>query len=163
ICRLEVPGFVRQTAEAEGVNVIHGWLHSLREGFGAIIGLQLDDDELAAAAEQAQADRGEYFRKIGQRIVASVGKASTGETLHGALDAYIAWLESKFLTPPEDGQEQRTSQTGKKQAERATRLKEHHKNVALADFGGDEIDAMIDYWVKRPKKLKGGSHYSFWT
>jgi hypothetical protein len=109
-----------------------------------------------------QAERGAYFQEIGRRILASVGKASTGGTLHGAINAYIAWLEAKFVTPPEAGQEQRTSQTGKKQAERAVRLKEHHKNIALSDFGGQEIDALIGYWANRPKTRKGG-HYSFWT
>lgn len=162
ICRVEVPDLVRQMAATDGVWRIHGWLDSLRQAFGEIIGIQLADDELASTAERAQADRGESMHKTGQRILASVGKASTGETLHRAIDAYITWLEGKFMTPPEEGQTQRTSQTGKKQSERAARLKEHHKNVALADFGAKEIDAMIDYWAKRPKMQKKG-HYSFWT
>jgi hypothetical protein len=162
VCRLEVSDYIREVAAKDGVAFVHGWLHGLREAFGTVIGIQLADDELASAAETAQTERGEYYQEIGQGILASVGKASTGETLHRAIDAYIAWLEGKFLTPPEDGQVQRTSQTGKKQAERAARLKAHHKNVALADFGAKEIDAMIAYWAKRPRTRKK-DHYSSWT
>ncbi len=46
----------------------------------------------------------------------------------------------------------RTTQTGVKQAERAERIKRHAKNMPLSSFGIPEIDAIIDYWRKRPKK-----------
>lgn len=115
VCRLEVPDLVRRLATADGEHVVHGWLNQLRQVFGTVIGLQIVDDQLAQTAEQAQAKRGEYHRELGEGILRTVGRASTGETLHRAIDAYVAWLEAKFLTPPEPGQEQRTSQSGKKQ------------------------------------------------
>src|SRR5207248_7926534 len=45
----------------------------------------------------------------------------TGHTLHSAIDAYVEYLHRVHRTP-----EQAISQTGKKQGERAVRLKSHH-------------------------------------
>lgn len=122
--------------------------------FGTVIGIQIADGELARSAEQAQTRRGEHHRELADGILRTVGRAATGETLYRAIDAYIAWLEAKFVTPPEQGEEQRTSQTGKKQGERAARLKAHHKDIPLSDLTEKELDAMIAYWAARPKTEK---------
>lgn len=109
-------------------------MNQFRQVFGTVIGIQIADGELARSAEQAQTRRGEHHRELADDILRTVGRAATGETLYRAIDAYIAWLEAKFVTPPEQGEEQRTSQTGKKQGERAARLKAHHKNVPLNEL-----------------------------
>jgi hypothetical protein len=162
VCRLELPTTVQEAARLQGDFVLHGWLNQLRQAFGTIIGLELANHDLATKAEAAQVERGEYLKEVSSRIVASTGKVSNGQTLHGAIDAYIRWLETKFVTAPEDGMEQRTSQTGKKQAERAARLKRHHGDMPLSDFGAREIDAMLLYWANRPA-LEGGGAYAFTT
>lgn len=95
------------------------------------------------------------------RIVKAVaepfgGKVPTKETLHDALDAYKEWIEQEFVDVA-----QRTTQTGVKQAERAERIKRHVKDMPLSDFGVPQIEAVIDYWRKRPKKLDRSSPYSF--
>jgi hypothetical protein len=43
VCRLEVPKLVQHIAATDGVAVIHGWLDSLRQAFGTVIGIQLAD------------------------------------------------------------------------------------------------------------------------
>jgi len=83
------------------------------------------------------------------------GKIQVKESLFEALDAYKKWIEQEFVDV--NG---RTAQTGVKQAERAERIKRHAKNVPLSDFGIPEIDAVIDYWRKRPKK-NATEPYSF--
>lgn len=83
------------------------------------------------------------------------GRIQTRESLFDALDAYKEWIEQEFVDVSG-----RTTQTGVKQAERAERIKRHATNMPLSDFGIPEIDAVIDYWRKRPRK-KGNEPYSF--
>jgi len=75
------------------------------------------------------------------------GRIQVKESLFEALDAYKKWIEQEFVDVGG-----RTTQTGVKQAERAERIKRHAKNMPLSSFGIPEIDAIIDYWRKRPKK-----------
>ena len=77
------------------------------------------------------------------------GKIQSKESLFEALDEYKKWIEREFVDV--NG---RTTQTGVKQAERAVRIKRHATDMPLSDFGIPEIDAVIDYWRKRPKKNK---------
>lgn len=78
------------------------------------------------------------------------GNIKTKETLHDAIEAYIAWVEKTFVDI--DGI---TTQTGKKQGERAERLKRHAKDMPLSDFDAHEIDQIIETWRTRPKKADG--------
>src|SRR5207249_3554782 len=75
------------------------------------------------------------------------GRIQTKESLFEALNAYKEWIEQEFVDVSG-----RTTQTGVKQAERAERIKRHATDMPLSDFGIPEIDAVIDYWRKRPKK-----------
>lgn len=75
------------------------------------------------------------------------GEIQVKESLFEALDAYKKWIEQEFVDV--NG---KTTQTGVKQAERAERIKRHAKNMPLSSFGIPEIDAIIDYWRKRPRK-----------
>ncbi len=84
------------------------------------------------------------------------GKVVTRETLHDALDAYKLWTERSFVDVGGV-----TTQSGKKQGERAARVKRHLKDVPLSDFGVDEIEAVVEFWRTRPKKPVGGGPYSF--
>ena len=80
----------------------------------------------------------------------------TRETLHQALDAYKVWLRTeKYLTPPEDGKEVRTSQTGVKEAERVERIKRHAADVPLSSLGVREVKAVVAAWVNRPQSSQG--------
>ena len=59
-----------------------------------------------------------------------------------------------------------TTQSGKKQGERAARIRRYAKDVPLSDFGIEEIDAIIEFWRTRPrksptKKTPNGSPYAF--
>ena len=88
------------------------------------------------------------------------GMIVTKETLHNALDAYKEWIEASFVDI-----EGRTTQTGKKQAERVVRIKRYAKEMPLSDFGTEEIDAIIEFWRTRPRKpatkKKSSEPYSF--
>lgn len=83
------------------------------------------------------------------------GKVATKETLHDGLDAYKSWIESTFVDV-----EGRTTQTGKKQGERADRIKRYATNMPLSDFGTNEVDAIIEFWRLRPRK-PDGNPYSY--
>ena len=83
------------------------------------------------------------------------GKIQVKESLFDALDAYRKWIEQEFVDVTG-----RTTQTGVKQAERVDRIKRHAEDMACPSFGIPEIDAVIDYWRKRPKKNKT-EPYSF--
>jgi hypothetical protein len=77
------------------------------------------------------------------------------ETLHQALDAYKVWLSTKkYLTPPEAGKEQRTSQTGVKECERAERLKKHVADMPLSALGVTEIEEVVTHWANRPQSTQ---------
>lgn len=143
------------------------WLASLRTYF-PMIQVQASDPSKAdegnrgfvlagaAMAEKEEARHRDEMREI-KRIVAPFGgKVTTRETLHDALDAYKDWIEKSFVDIGG-----RTTQTGKKQGERAERIKRYAADLPLSDFGVDEIEAIIEFWRTRPRKAKGGGPYSF--
>lgn len=116
----------------------------------------IDGGKKMADKEQARHQRKMRIAKsLGQPFG---GKVATRETLHDALDAYKTWIEKKFVDI--DG---RTTQTGKKQGERAERIKRLTKDTPLSDFGISEIETIIEFWRTRPKKLNGDGKdpYSF--
>ena len=134
------------------------WLASLRTYF-PMIQVQVNDPSKAdegnrsfvlAGAAMAGAEEARHrdeMREI-KRIVAPFGgKVTTKETLHDALDAYKEWIERTFVDI-----EGRTTQTGKKQGERAARIKRYAKDMPLSDLGTHEIEAVIEFWRTRPRK-----------
>lgn len=107
------------------------WLASLRTYFPSIQ-VQLSDPAKAeegnrgfvlagrVMAEKEEARHRDEVREI-KRIVAPFGgKVKTKETPHDALVAYQQWIERTFVDV-----EGRTTQTGKKQGERAARIKKY--------------------------------------
>ena len=142
------------------------WLASLRTYFAMIQvhcttpskveeGNQAFIEAGHAMVETEETRHRNEMREI-KRIVSPFGaKVRTRETLHDALGAYKAWLEKTFVDI-----EGRTTQTGKKQGERAERIKRFVKDMPLSDLGTHEIDALIEFWRTRPKK-PDGSPYSF--
>lgn len=142
-----VPKHVQVHVESDGLVAVAGWMHLLKEYFGTICGIEMAS---AAEAEEVQARRGQFYLDMGKQILASTGKVPTGETLHGAIDAYVAYLHHVHKTP-----EQVVSQTGKKQGERALRLKRHHPDIPLYDLTGKKIEEVLLYWGKRPLDAKG--------
>ena len=112
-------------------------------------------------AENEEAVHAHEMRKIKTNAAPFGGTVVTKETLHDALDAYKAWIEKSFVDI-----EGVTTQSGKKQGERAARIRRYAKDVPLSDFGIDEIDAIIEFWRTRPKKpatkaKPNGSPYAF--
>jgi hypothetical protein len=73
----------------------------------------------------------------------------TGHTLHSAIDGYVEYLHQRHRTA-----EGIVSQTGKKQGERAERLKRHHPDCPLYDLTAKKIEDILLYWGKRPVKEK---------
>lgn len=138
------------------------WLASLRTYF-PMIQVQILDASKAEAGNQAfvlvgeamveeeEARHQQEMRKIKKIVTPFGGKVVTRETLHDALDAYKEWIERTFVDI-----EGRTTQTGKKQGERAARIKRYAKDMPLSDLGTHEIEAIIEFWRTRPKKPKGG-------
>lgn len=110
--------------------------------------LTLDAPELKEEIAGVRAS----FEEKAERLK-PVNKSS--QTLHQALDAYKEWLHGRHLTPPEPGREQRTSQTGVKQGERVERLKQHVQDMPLSEFGLKQIEAVVEYWAKRPASSQG--------
>lgn len=142
------------------------WLASLRTYF-PIIQVRIPDASKVeegnqafvlagtAMAEKEEARHQKEMRTIKQIVTPFGGKVVTRETLHDALDAYKMWTEKEFVDI-----EGRTTQSGKKQGERAARIKKYATDMPLSDFGIDEIDAIIQFWRTRPKK-PNGSPYAF--
>src|SRR5271155_4611353 len=105
------------------------WLASLRTFF-PMIQIQITDpsrveegNQSFIEAGQRRADEEEEIhrqemRTIKKDVAPFGGKVTTKETLHDALDAYKEWIERTFVDI-----EGRTTQTGKKQGERAARIK----------------------------------------
>lgn len=142
----------------EGPEDLAVWHQRLKTYF-PMIRVEIEDTAKLAAGCQsfieggkAMADKEQARHKQEMRIAKSIGepfggKIATRETLHDALDAYKTWIEKKFVDI--DG---RTTQTGKKQGERAERIKRLTKDIALSDFGIPEIESIIEFWRTRPKK-----------
>src|SRR5271154_5069441 len=106
-----------------------------------------------AQAEEEVARHRKEMGEIKSLVKPFGGTVVTQESLHDALDAYKVWIEKSFVDI-----EGRTTQTGKKQGERADRIKRYAKDMPLSDFGTDEIAAIIEFWPPRPKKPKGGPY-----
>ena len=105
---------------------------------------------IQAGKEMAEKEAARHLNEMSEikRIVAPFGgKVTTKETLHDALEAYKLWIEKTFVDI-----EGRTTQTGKKQGERAARIKRYAADMPLSDFRQDEIEAIIEFWRTRPKK-----------
>ena len=106
-----------------------GWHDILQTHFAAVIGLS----GLASFGYQGQ---GEFNKPE---------PVHTGHTLHSAVDAYVEYLHQVHKTP-----ENIVSQTGKKQGERAVRLKRQHPDFPLYDLTGNKIEEILFYRGKRP-------------
>ncbi|MBM3995580.1 MAG: hypothetical protein FJ303_15720 [Planctomycetes bacterium] len=96
--------------------------------------------------EEEEIHRNE-MREIKKIVAPFGGKVATNETLHDAFDAYKKWIERTYVDIGG-----RTTQTGKKQGERAARIKRYAKDMPLSDFGVDEIESIIEFWRTRPRK-----------
>jgi hypothetical protein len=106
-----------------------GWNDILQTHFAGVVGLS----GLAVFGYQGQ---GEFNKPK---------PVHTGHTLHSAVDAYVEYLHQVHKTP-----ENIVSQTGKKQGERAVRLKRRHPDFPLYDLTGKKIEEILFYWGKRP-------------
>lgn len=117
-------------------------------------------DRAEAEAETERVRHRAEMREIKEYAAAYEGKIRTQETLHDALDAYVEWLHREHQDEAGD-----TTATGIKQGERAIRVKHHVDDMPLSDFGLEQIDALFDYWRKRPRqkndqKKKNGQPFS---
>ncbi len=117
-------------------------------------------DRAEAEAETERVRHRAEMREIKEYAAAYEGKIRTQETLHDALDAYVEWLHREHQDEAGD-----TTATGIKQGERAIRVKRHVDDMPLSDFGLEQIDALFDYWRKRPRqkndqKKKNGQPFS---
>jgi hypothetical protein len=149
------------------------WIAELRDYFPQIQ-VRLKPDVAAAAkkgakerldlaekeAEEEQSRHRKTMRELRDYAEPHEGKIRTQETLHDALDAYVLWLHQEHRDEVGD-----TTATGIKQGERAIRVKRHVKDMPLSDFGQEQIDALFDYWRKRPRqkndqKRKNGQPFS---
>ena len=110
-----------------------GWLDILQTHFSGVIGL-------SGVPCGGYRGRGEF----------DTPKAvHTGHTLHSAIDGYVEYLHQRHRTA-----EGIVSQTGKKQGERAERMKRHHADFPLYDLTAKKIEEILLYWGKRPLTTK---------
>lgn len=150
----------------DGEHEAAAWLASLRSYF-PMIRVEVEDPQVIEEGSQAfiaygnsevekeEARHRKEMREIKELVKPFGGTVMTKETFHDALDAYKAWIERTFVDI--DG---RTTQTGKKQGERADRIKRYAKDMPLSEFGTHEIEAIIEFWRTRPKK-RDGKPYAF--
>lgn len=142
VVQAEAPEHIQAQVEQEPT-IIAGWFNMLKEYFGTICGIEM------AGVKQSQellARRGQFNIDRGKRMLEAAGKpAPTGETFHQAIDAYIRYLHQVHQTP-----EKVVSQTGKKQGERAARMKRHHLDLPLYDLTAKKIEEILLHWGKRP-------------
>ena len=149
------------------------WIADLRDYFPQIQ-IRLKPEVAAAAkagvkerlelakkeAEEEQARHRKTMRELRDYAETHEGKIRTQETLHDALDAYRQWIERTFVDV-----EGRTTQTGKKQGERAVRIKKYAKDMPLSEFETPQIESIIEFWRTRPRKpptkKKPGGPYAF--
>lgn len=116
------------------------WLRELQDDF-PMIRLALADDEM-------ERDGSEYWEAEATKLIehgTKLLKRNTRQTLHQALDAFAEAQRARYT-----GHDQKLSQTGQVAVKDVQRIKEHAKDVPLGDFDGDAIDAIVDYWAKRP-------------
>jgi integrase len=137
------------------------WMASLRTYF-PMIQVEIEDTKTLAEGNQVfiqstkqQADEEvknhqKVMRDLKNSMMPFGGKIITKETLHDALDAYKEWIEKTFVNI-----EGKTTQTGKKQGDRAERIKRYASDMSLSDFGNPEIEGIIEFWRTRPKKADG--------
>ncbi len=151
-CTIGIPNDLQEVAHDP--EIIGTWFRNLCQDF-PVLHLVLADQELFEEGVKRDKELGERFIAHGKKMLQGIGQPATRETLHQALDAYARWIETTFLTPPEEGKEQRTSQSGKKQAERARSIKEHCPDRPLSELGVNQIDQIIHYWCHRPMSKKG--------
>jgi hypothetical protein len=114
--------------------VAAAWQDMLLNHFAGVIGFS------GLAASATYKGRGEFDKPK---------PVHTGHTLHSAIDAYVEYLHRVHRTP-----ENTVSQTGKKQGERAVRLKRHHPDFPLYDLTAKKIEEILLYWGKRPLDAK---------
>jgi hypothetical protein len=110
-----------------------GWLDILLTHFARVIGF-------SGVTPFAYKGRGEFEKPK---------PIHTGHTLHSAIGAYVEYLHRIHRTT-----ENIVSQTGKKQGERADRLKRHHPDFPLYDLAGKKIEEILFYWGKQPVDAK---------
>jgi len=84
-----------------------------------------------------------------------VSKASGGETLHKALDAFSNYLGTKYVT--RDGL---TTPAGKRYQRQTKQIKEYTADMPLSDFGLAEIEDLLATWQRRQISKRKGTPFS---
>lgn len=144
VATLKVPAWLEQDMpEAEAVV---GWLHDLQADF-PMIRLRIEDQARQEQGESHWSARASDMTGRGRKLA----RRGSGQTLHQALDGYIAWIENVKYRTPDGG----VTQNGRGQVFQAGLLKKHHADMALSEFRQDQIDAMLTYWQQRPKGKRG--------
>lgn len=96
-----------------------------------------------------------------KREVVQIGRDVFGEanildvetqTLHEALDDYIAYIKSSFV----DVETRLITGWGNTQVKEALRLKQNHPNFQLSRLDLTTIEGMINFWRNRPVSKKSG-------
>ncbi len=73
----------------------------------------------------------------------------TSETLHQALDCYVAYIRKKVVEPTDD--EPQLTSYGNLRIEQALRIKERQKDMPLSKLDLEACQSLLDYWRNRPK------------
>lgn len=75
-----------------------------------------------------------------------------GPTLHGALRAYIPWLQKEFADP-----EREVTAWGRTQIRQVGTLIDRHADRPLSELDFGAVEEMIRYWRKRPLSRSKGA------
>ncbi len=123
------------------------WFQQIQKDFN-MIRLHLPEEQAAMTgnATRALKTKAETYARLAGDVV-----VCAGQTLHEAIDAFIASLKEEYKTP--EGQVTQCANVWTKQL---AIIKREAPNTALAAFGLDEIKNLVNHWNNRPKSKSTG-------
>jgi hypothetical protein len=124
------------------------WLRQLQEDFN-VVRLRQAGDWPTEAIDREKRRMHERV-EMGKALIGDMVVCATGQTLHQALDAFIAWHGEHYRTP--DGGITHHGHVCQKQL---GIIKDHAPNTVLEAFGLEEIEGLIRYWQQRPLSKRG--------
>lgn len=150
--RVELP-LPKELLEADLDPVQHpefygGWLMRHRE-LAPMIRLDLENRTVQDAAEPYWKTMGQTYISEGKRMlnlgVPAAPDVESSQTLHQALDAYAKHLEATQPDPT----------SAKILMDKVRQIKDHAEDMPLSRLDLPKIEAIINYWQKRPTMKRG--------
>lgn len=134
--------------------LVWSWFEQLQNDI-TVIKIELCDDK-------AQKHSDEYLRKEGTRLVDMgrrlLHKRVGGQTLHAAFDAYLKWIEGKYLTV-----EKKLTPWGGTQTRQIAFIRRHLPDCSLGELDAYRIEGLLEILQQRPTGEDGKPVSVSWT